>query len=43
MTDADELAALSKKQLYRRAQATGISGRSEMSKEQLIAALRARR
>jgi DNA end-binding protein Ku len=39
--DADELARLSKQELYRRAQAARIPGRSEMTKEQLIAALRA--
>jgi hypothetical protein len=38
---SDELAQLTRQQLYRRAQAAGISGRSEMSKAQLIAALRA--
>ena len=36
-----DLAQLTRQQLYRRAQAAGISGRSEMSKAQLIAALRA--
>jgi hypothetical protein len=38
---SDDLTQLTRQQLYRRAQVAGIAGRSEMSKEQLIAALRA--
>jgi DNA end-binding protein Ku len=37
---ADDLAALSKAQLYERAQELGIEGRSAMTKPQLIAAIR---
>jgi hypothetical protein len=37
----DELERLTRAELYRRAQAAGIPGRSEMSKAELIAALRA--
>jgi hypothetical protein len=39
----DQLDSLTKEQLYERAQAEGIAGRSEMTKAGLIAALRARR
>ena len=39
-TESDELATLTKEQLYRRAQAAGIYGRSTMSKDELLAALR---
>jgi hypothetical protein len=39
--DPDDLAHLTREQLYRRAQTAGIAGRSRMSKEELIAALRA--
>jgi hypothetical protein len=39
--DSDDLAHLTREQLYRRAQAAGIAGRSQMSKAELIAALRA--
>lgn len=38
--DGARLEELSKADLYRRAQAAGIPGRSEMSKAELIAALR---
>jgi len=38
---ADELAGLTKAELYRRAREAGIKGRSAMSKDQLAAALRA--
>jgi hypothetical protein len=38
----DDLSQLTTSELYRRAQAAGIAGRSAMSKAQLIAALRAR-
>jgi hypothetical protein len=37
----DDLSQLTTTELYRRAQAAGIAGRSAMSKAQLIAALRA--
>jgi hypothetical protein len=37
----DDLSQLTAAELYRRAQAAGIAGRSGMSKAQLIAALRA--
>jgi hypothetical protein len=37
---SDELETLTKEELYERARAAGISGRSEMTKEQLIDALR---
>jgi hypothetical protein len=36
----DPLDELTKEELYRRAQAANIAGRSEMTKEELIAALR---
>jgi hypothetical protein len=39
----DNLERLTKSELYRRAKDAGIAGRSEMSKAQLIAALRAGR
>jgi|SRR5919201_3729978 hypothetical protein len=39
----DELEALTKEELYERAQAEDVAGRSEMTKDELIAALRARR
>jgi hypothetical protein len=39
--DDDGLERLTRPELYRRAQAAGIAGRSEMTKAQLIAALRA--
>lgn len=39
---SDDLERLLRPELYRRAQAAGIAGRSEMTKAQLIAALRAR-
>ena len=38
-----DLAYLSKEDLYRRAQEAGIPGRSQMSKAELIAALRSGR
>ena len=38
----DELDALTRAELYERARAAGISGRSEMTKEQLIDAIRLR-
>ena len=38
---ADDLERLTRPELYRRAREAGIAGRSEMSKAQLIAALRA--
>jgi hypothetical protein len=38
---SDDLSQLTTTELYRRAQAAGIAGRSAMSKAQLIAALRA--
>ena len=38
---SDDLARLTAAELYRRAQAAGIAGRSGMSKAQLIAALQA--
>jgi hypothetical protein len=38
---SDDLAQLTTQEFYRRAQAAVVSGRSEMSKAQLIAALRA--
>jgi hypothetical protein len=38
---SDHLTQMTRQQLYRRAQAAGIVGRSEMSKAQLIAGLRA--
>jgi hypothetical protein len=41
--DADDLERMMRPELYRRAQAAGIPGRSEMTKAQLIAALRAHR
>jgi len=37
---SDDLARLTRQELYLRAQAAGIVGRSQMSKQQLIAALR---
>ena len=40
---ADDLERLTRPELYRRAKEAGIAGRSEMSKAQLIAALRVRR
>ena len=40
---ADDLERMMRPELYRRAQAAGIPGRSEMTKAQLIAALRAHR
>jgi hypothetical protein len=40
--DGHELEELTKDELYARAQEAGIVGRSEMSKEQLVAALRAK-
>jgi DNA end-binding protein Ku len=40
VTDDDALAGLSKKELYERAQKLGLPGRSGMSREALIAALR---
>jgi hypothetical protein len=39
--EPDDLSDLTATELYRRAQAAGIAGRSGMSKAQLIAALRA--
>jgi hypothetical protein len=39
-TTSEDLAQLTRQESYRRAQAAGISGCSEMSKAQLIAALR---
>jgi len=39
--DSDSLAHLTREQLYRRAQAASIAGRSQMSKAELVAALRA--
>ena len=39
--EPDDLSNLTAAELYRRAQAAGIAGRSGMSKAQLIAALRA--
>jgi len=41
--DLAGLANLSKEDLYRRAQEAGIPGRSQMSKDELIAALRSKR
>jgi DNA end-binding protein Ku len=37
--DGDDLAALSRDELYDRAQDAGVKGRSSMSKEQLVDAL----
>lgn len=39
-TPSDDLAQLMRQELYRRGQAAGVVGPSEMSKQQLIAALR---
>jgi hypothetical protein len=39
---AERVTGLRKEELYARAQETDIPGRSEMSKEQLVEALRAR-
>jgi hypothetical protein len=41
--NVDDLERLTRPELYRRAKEAGIAGRSEMSKAQLIAALRAGR
>lgn len=41
--EADELEAMTRQQLYQEAQRAGIRGRSEMSKGQLVAALREQR
>ena len=42
LTDRRDLEELTKDELYERARAADIHGRSEMSKEELIAALRER-
>ena len=41
-TERDDLDRLTRPELYRRAAAAGIRGRSEMTKAELIAALRAK-